>query len=715
MSAFAKIKEVESALLAKEKLLVLLYKVPHGLPPLRGIEHQIDLVPGCPILNRPAYSINLEETKEIQKQVNELLQKGFMRESLNPCSVPIILVPKKDGTWRMCFDSQTINKITVKYRYPIPSLKGISVDEEKVKKIREWSTPKNANEVRSFRALASFYRRFVKNFISIVVPLNELVKKDVMFKRDDVHEKAFNLLKDKLTNALVLCLPNFDKAFEIGYSGVGIGVVRIAYFSEKLSRAGLNYSTYDKKLYDLFLKSQGKLQKRHAKWLEFIKMFPYVVKYKKGKGNTMANKLSRRKQKAKQANKGHVMTFELGDGVWVHRRKEKFPTKRKYKLQPRGNGTFQVLERINDYAYKLDLSTTYCNVSEEFDSKTNHFEEGGNDRNPTDKDKDNLCDTKGAVLGQRVGKEPHIIAYALQTMDPAQINYTTTKKELLAIVFALDKFVHFLLKKSNAKPRLIQWMLLLQEFDLEIKDKKGAENAVVDHLSQLERGVNPLSIRDEFLDEQILQLDHVTPWYVNICNFLVASTFPQGASKAYKERLESDAKYYIWDDPYLWRLYNDQIPRSSWSSTFVIQYLKAGINFMGLFPVSYGNSYILLAIDYVSRWVEAKATKTNDAKVVVDFVKALITEQGSHFCNRVMATLLEKYGVVHRVATAYHPQTNEQVEKIMNPSRNAQSRLLEDALWSHRTAYQTPLRMSPYWIVFDKACHLSIEIGHRAY
>ncbi|RDX86921.1 hypothetical protein CR513_31688, partial [Mucuna pruriens] len=170
---------VESALSAREKLLVLLYKgvyftnkfhsslpceiesllqefanafpneVPHGLPPLRGIEHQIDLVPGCPIPNRPAYRKNLEETKEIPKQVNELLQKGFVMESLSPCYVPIILVPKKDGTWRMCVDSRAINKITVKYRYPIPSSKGISVDEEKVKAIREWSTPKNANEVRN--------------------------------------------------------------------------------------------------------------------------------------------------------------------------------------------------------------------------------------------------------------------------------------------------------------------------------------------------------------------------------------------------------------------------------------------------------------------------------------------------------------------------------------------------------------------------------------
>ncbi|RDX92793.1 Retrovirus-related Pol polyprotein from transposon 17.6, partial [Mucuna pruriens] len=295
----------------------------------------------------------------------------------------------------------------------LKNLKGISVDEGK---------------------------EVCENFSSIAAPLNELIKKDVVFKWDDVHEKVFNLLKDKLINVFVLCFPNFNKAFEIecDASGVEIRVVfmqesnPIAYFSKKLSWATLKYSTYDKELYALvrtlkswqhylwprefiihydhqslkFLKYQGKPQKRHAKWLEFIQMFPYVIKYKKGKENTIADVLSRRRQKAKfvidfhakrneqyskQANKGHVkVTFEPGDCVWVHRRKEKFPTKRKYKLQPRGDGTFQVLERINDNAYKLDLSTAYGN-------RTNPFEEGGNDRNPTDRDKDNLCDIGGPM------------------------------------------------------------------------------------------------------------------------------------------------------------------------------------------------------------------------------------------------------------------------------------------------------------------------------
>jgi hypothetical protein len=101
---------------------VLPEEVPHGLPPIQGIEHQIDFIPCASIPNQPAYRSNPEETKELQRQVGELLEKGYMRESMSPCAVPILLVPKKNGTWRMCVDCRAINNITVKYCHPIPRL-----------------------------------------------------------------------------------------------------------------------------------------------------------------------------------------------------------------------------------------------------------------------------------------------------------------------------------------------------------------------------------------------------------------------------------------------------------------------------------------------------------------------------------------------------------------------------------------------------------------
>ena len=92
------------------------------IPPIRGTEHKIDFIPRTVISYKPAYRVNPTETKEIQRQVEELMEKGYVRESLSPCAIRELLVPKKDETWRICMDNRIINKITVKYRHPIPRL-----------------------------------------------------------------------------------------------------------------------------------------------------------------------------------------------------------------------------------------------------------------------------------------------------------------------------------------------------------------------------------------------------------------------------------------------------------------------------------------------------------------------------------------------------------------------------------------------------------------
>nr|GEZ32899.1 reverse transcriptase domain-containing protein [Tanacetum cinerariifolium] len=161
-----------------------------------------------------------------------------------------------------------------------------------------------------------------------------------------------------------------------------------------------------------------------------------------------------------------------------------------------------------------------------------------------------------------------------------------------------------------------------------------------------------------------------------------------------------------------------------------------GIDFMGPFPSSKGNKYILVAVDYLSKWVEAKVLPTNDARVVVKFLKslfsrfgiprAIISDRGTHFCNDQFTRVMIKYGVTHRLAIAYHPQTSGQVEvsnrglkrileRTVGENRASWLDKLDDALWAFRTAYKTPIGCTPYKLVYGKSCHLPIELEHRAY
>ncbi|GJX34418.1 reverse transcriptase domain-containing protein [Tanacetum coccineum] len=293
-----------------------------------------------------------------------------------------------------------------------------------------------------------------------------------------------------------------------------------------------------------------------------------------------------------------------------------------------------------------------------------------------------MCDASdfaiGAVLGQRHEKHFRPIHYASKIINEAESHYTTTEKEMLVVVYAFEKFqsylilnksivytdhsaLKYLFAKKDSKARLLRWVLLLQQFKFKVIDTKGAENVAADHLSRLENPyenvLDPKDINETFPLETLNMVtfrgDSSTSWFANFANYHAGNFIVKEMSSQQKNKFFKDVKHYFWDDPYLFKICADQ-------------------RISGPFPSSRGNKYILVEVDYLSKWVEAKALPTNDARVVCKFLKslfarfgtprAIISDRGTHFCNDQFAKVMLKYGVTHRLSTAYHPQTSGQVE-----------------------------------------------------
>nr|GEU68126.1 reverse transcriptase domain-containing protein [Tanacetum cinerariifolium] len=268
----------------------------------------------------------------------------------------------------------------------------------------------------------------------------------------------------------------------------------------------------------------------------------------------------------------------------------------------------------------------------------------------------------------------------------------------------------------------------------------GTENLATDHLSRLENPQNDVfenkDINENFPLETLGRISSgSTPWFTDFANFHAENFIVKGMSSQHKKKFFKDVKHYFWDDPYLFWICADQIiqrdahdlvksfdscqgkiSQRDEMSQNVIQVCEIfdvwGIDFIGPFPSLRGNRCILVAVDYLSKWVEAKALPTNDARVVVKFLKslftrfrtprAIISDRGTHFCNDKFAKVMSKYRVTHRLATTYHPQTSGQVEvsnqglkrileRTVGENRASWSEKLDDALWAFITAYKTPI------------------------
>ncbi|GJT25232.1 reverse transcriptase domain-containing protein [Tanacetum coccineum] len=308
----------------------------------------------------------------------------------------------------------------------------------------------------------------------------------------------------------------------------------------------------------------------------------------------------------------------------------------------------------------------------------------------------------------------------------------------------------YLLAKQDAKSRLLWWILLLQEFDVIIRDKKEAKNLAADHLSRLENphqgDLEKKEINEAFpletLDMISLHGDSSTPWFFDIANYHAINFIVKGMSSQQKKK-------FFKDNP----LISSRLAIWTHRGHHGVNYTAKKVFDTGLYwPTIYYDAHDMVkSCDSCQHQgkilqknkmpknaiqVEAKALLTNDARVVVKFLKslftrfgtprAIISDRGTHFCNDQFAKVMLKYGVTHRLSIAYHPQTSGQVEilnrglkrileRTIGENRASWSNELDDALWAFRTAFKTPIGCTPYKLVYGKACHLPIELEHKAY
>ncbi|XP_013613865.1 PREDICTED: uncharacterized protein LOC106320044 [Brassica oleracea var. oleracea] len=215
---------------------------PKGLPPVRGIEHQINCVPGASLPNRPAYRTNPVETKELQKQIGDLLEKGYIRESLSPCVVPVLLVPKKDGFWRMCVDCRVINNIMVKYRHPIPRLDDMLDELHGSRVFSKIDLKSGYHQIRMKEASTFMHlmnhvlRSFIGHFVVVYFDNILIYSKDIEDHRRHLKSVLEVLRKEKLFANLGKCSFGTYHVVFLGFivraDGLRVGEEKIKVFRD---------------------------------------------------------------------------------------------------------------------------------------------------------------------------------------------------------------------------------------------------------------------------------------------------------------------------------------------------------------------------------------------------------------------------------------------------------------------------------------------------
>ncbi|GJW88304.1 putative reverse transcriptase domain-containing protein [Tanacetum coccineum] len=245
-----------------------------GLPPPRQVEFKIELVQGATPVARAPYRLTPSEMKELVDQLQELLEKGFIRPSSSPWGAPVLFVKKKDGTFRMCIDYRELNKLTVKNRYPLPRIDDLFDQLQGMRQIKKLATPTTPTEVRQFLGLAGYYRRFIEGFSLISKPLTKLTQKNKKYEWAKDEEEAFELLKQKplCTEILHIC-PKGSEDF-------------VVYCDASLKGFGAVLMQREKK----------ELNMRQRRWIELLSDYDCEIRYHPGKASVVADALSQKEK-----------------------------------------------------------------------------------------------------------------------------------------------------------------------------------------------------------------------------------------------------------------------------------------------------------------------------------------------------------------------------------------------------------------------------------
>ena len=755
---------------------------------MRGIEpaycqHKIDLQKDAKPVQQQRYRMNPNYARRVKEEIDKLLQVGFIYPIDQATWLsPIVIVPKKNGSIRVCVDYRKLNAVTITDPFPLPFtdavldavaghemysfLDGFSgynqvlvaqEDREKTTFVTEWGA--FASNVMTFglkNAPATFQRMVQGIFRDYLTSFMRVFLDDFsVFGEKTEHLAQLRLCLQRCKETRLSLNPT-KCVFGVN-SGVLLGHV--------ISKEGI--AVDEKKVQAINDLEAPKNEKELERFLGKIKWHGRFIRFM-----------------ADLASPLYTLLHKDVPYKWTADHQANFET---LKVLLTKAPVLKPPDWDKEFAVHVDASETAI----------------------------------GSILTQCTEEGYHYpIYYASRRLTKAERNYSTTEREALGMIYSVNKFRHYLLGKPFVfytdhkallyllnKPVLTgkyaRWMLLLQEFEFTVKHTPGKDHAMADFLSRITTGEEAQGVEDELPDVHLFQVELTTDWYDEMLYFLTTGTFPDNRTRDQRKRLALRSRTFMVIAGQLYKMGIDQVMRRCvrpheqeavlaeahqgvcgghfsgettsrkifqaglwWPTAIKDAYRTAkqcdscqrigqpqvmnrmplnpilplepfqkwGLDFVG--PIkpagrATGAKYILVATDYCTKWVEARALRNNKASSVAKFLyemiitrygcpMELVSDQGTHFLNSTIEELVKKHMIIHKKSTVYYPQANGQAEstnkvlqnilkKTVEANRTDWDLKLSSALWAYRTAYKTVTGQTPFRLAYGLEAVVPME------